>query len=393
MTHNPSLALANTLGSSVANILGSFSVGLVFANFTARPGSPASSLFAGGRGETYSAKIYTTALVVITFFVTFVGPFNEFVQATDHRRRHGHPHRGTTDDPSDTNDDQDGPRPPFIGAGRWVGIVLVLSFFLYLACITYGIYQGVLVAPQVSDESDTSDRDGADTTDTEEEDAEEDDTTFEYRVEAGQRELRRARNAERARLWTGTSIVSWLHFSNNPPTATENAPLLPPQRRLARRKSTFQIIYRLIMSTLLLSLSGYLLSSTAASLAEQCHLSNSTVGVTLLSIGTTLPEKLVAYKSGRKGERGVLIANTVGSNIFLQTLVLGVIWCVRGHVAFGIGQKNGLWIDVAVVLGSSIVLWCVVWFGLYRRWIGVALFVAYLGYLGAAVGMGRVDVD
>lgn len=154
-----------------------------------------------------------------------------------------------------------------------------------------------------------------------------------------------------------------------------------------------QIIYRLVMSTLLLSLSGYLLSSTAASLATQAHLSNSTVGVTLLSIGTTLPEKLVAFKSGRKGERGVLIANTVGSNIFLQTLVLGVIWLVKGHLSFGVTQKNGMWIDVLVIVASSVLLWGIVWFGLYKRWIGWALFAAYLGYVGAAVGMGRVDLD
>lgn len=115
--------------------------------------------------------------------------------------------------------------------------------------------------------------------------------------------------------------------------------------------------------------------------------------MTLLSIGTTLPEKLVAFKSGRKGERGVLIANTVGSNIFLQTLVLGVIWLVKGHLSFGISSKNGMWIDVLVMVASSVLLWGIVWFGLYKRWIGVALFAAYLGYVGAAVGMGRVDLD
>ena len=176
-------------------------------------------------------------------------------------------------------------------------------------------------------------------------------------------------------------------------TATESAPLLPPQRALARRKSTFQIVYRLVISTLLLSLSGYILSATAASLAEQCHVSETTVGLTLLSIGTTLPEKLVAYKSARKGERGVLVANTVGSNIFLQTLVLGVIWLVRGHVDFGIGRNNGLWVDVAVVLASSVVLLVVVWFGLFRRWIGFALFVGYVAYIASVVATGRVDLN
>lgn len=376
ITNNSALALSNTLGSSTANILGSFSIGLVFANFTT-VSSPASSLFrgAGQRGlqasEKMSERIYTSALVVLTLFVVFVGPLWEYIQAKD-RRKH---HRSLVN----------------LGAGRWVGIVLVASFVVYVACIAYGIYRGVLVAPEGSD-SDTSDTSDGDTTDTAEEDAMEDDTTFEYRVRAGNRDRRRARNAQRAAEWTGTWKVP-KPGAVLTVAATESAPLLAPQRALARRKSTFQIIYRLVISTLLLSLSGYILSATAASLAEQCHLSETTVGLTLLSIGTTLPEKLVAYKSARKDQRGVLVANTVGSNIFLQTLVLGVIWLVKGHVSFGIAQNNGLWVDVAVVLASSVALWVVVWFGLFRRWIGLALFVGYVAYIASVVATGRVDLD
>lgn len=230
-TNNPSLALANTLGSSIANILGSFSIGLVFSDFA----SPRSTEGRQGRAETYSAKIYTTALLVITFFVAFVGPFNEYVQAR-HHRRHA---------PSIA------PSAPFFSAGRWVGAVLILSFIIYLAFITLGIYRGVLVAPEGSDSGTDSTGDNEDTTDTEEEDAEEDDTTFEYRVEAGRRELRRIRNAERAREWTSTyssapfaitykqaspkarrtprsSLPSVVSPVGNPPSKSSIASLCPP---------------------------------------------------------------------------------------------------------------------------------------------------------------------
>lgn len=189
ISKNPALALSNTLGSSTANILGSFSIGLVFAEFTTLA-SPASSLFRGSAGsrllrnETTSERIYTSALVVLTLFIVFVGPLWEYIQAKDARRRHGHRFAG-------------------IGAGRWVGIVLVTSFVVYIACIAFGIYRGVLVAPEGSD-SDTSDSSEGDTTDSAEEDAMEDDTTFEYRVEAGNRDRRRARNTQRAGEWTGT---------------------------------------------------------------------------------------------------------------------------------------------------------------------------------------------
>ncbi|KAJ9114022.1 hypothetical protein QFC22_005842 [Naganishia vaughanmartiniae] len=327
------------------------------------------------RSENVSARIYSSALVLITVFIALIGPLKEYLQVK-HDSHHG---SGHTSDAT--------------GAGRWVGYTLIALFVLYLSFIAYGIYRGIMVAPEGSDsDSDTSDMsdDGGgayvgygrreDTTetetDTEEEDGEEEDTTFERRVQAGRRDLRRARNAQRAGQWT----------------ATENAPLLPSQRRLARRKSTFQITYRLVLSTLLLSLSGYLLSTTSASLASQAHISQSAVGVTLLSIATTLPEKLVAYKSGVKGQRGVLIANTVGSNIFLQTLVLGVIWVVRGQkVSFDIQSRNGLWIDVLVALVSSVVLWVVVWGGWYKRSVGMGLFLMYMVYIGSVIAMGRVE--
>lgn len=80
-----------------------------------------------------------------------------------------------------------------------------------------------MVAPEGSDsdsDSDTSDttddggygaRGGETTeteTETEEEDGEEDDTTFERRVQAGTRDLRRVRNAHRAGQWTGTCAGS-----------------------------------------------------------------------------------------------------------------------------------------------------------------------------------------
>lgn len=90
----------------------------------------------------------------------------------------------------------------------------------------------------------------------------------------------------------------------------------------------------------------------------------------------------------------MLIANTVGSNIFLQTLVLGVIWAVRGaQVTFDTDSRNGLWIDVVVALVSSGILWVVVWAGWYTRSVGVALFVLYVGYIVSVVLTGRVDVD
>jgi Ca2+/Na+ antiporter len=164
----------------------------------------------------------------------------------------------------------------------------------------------------------------------------------------------------------------------------EHTPLLPRVRRLHHPTPTNQRIVRLILSAALLTLSGVLLSSTTSSLAEILHISQSTAGLTILSIATTLPEKLIAFKSGRKAQAGVLVANTVGSNVFLLTLVLGVVWVAQGQMPLTGGQgmeRMWIWVDVGVVLASSVLLLAVIWLDVLKRWMGIAMFVAYVSYI------------
>jgi Ca2+/Na+ antiporter len=189
-------------------------------------------------------------------------------------------------------------------------------------------------------------------------------------------------------------------------TPTERSPLLPSARTLPypssaednRRRgrlglsTTNHHVLRLVTSTLALSLAGYLLSYTTQSLAIILKLEQSTLGLTLLSIATTLPEKLVAWKSGRKSQTGVLIANTVGSNVFLGTLVLGIVWTVTGNLPLTFGHvDNGkvagikglrwIWVDLGMVLVSSTIMWTVVWVGRFRRSVGVGMLGLYVGYV------------
>ncbi len=132
-------------------------------------------------------------------------------------------------------------------------------------------------------------------------------------------------------------------------------------------------------------------------------LSQSAVGATVLSIATTLPEKLVAYKAGMKRQSGVLVANTVGSNVFLGTLVLGVVYAVRGQAVYDSEDKGrpallrgagGVEIelegraellDAAIALTSAVLLWAIVWSGKFRRWQGALMLVAYVSYIASVI--------
>ena len=115
-------------------------------------------------------------------------------------------------------------------------------------------------------------------------------------------------------------------------------------------------------------------------MADLLHIAQSTAGLTILSIATTLPEKLVAFKSGRKAQAGVLVANTVGSNVFLLTLVLGVVWTARGHMPLA-EMGDWIWVDVGIVLVSSVLLFVIIWLDALKRWMGILMFGVYVLYI------------
>ncbi len=113
---------------------------------------------------------------------------------------------------------------------------------------------------------------------------------------------------------------------------------------------------KLLVSFLLLSLAGYLLSHSILEIASLVHLSDTVLGLTVLSFATTIPEKFLSVMAGlrtapptrppppvrrpslarrasvhdeaeddvARGAASILMAGAAGSNIFLLTLCLGV---------------------------------------------------------------------
>jgi hypothetical protein len=162
----------------------------------------------------------------------------------------------------------------------------------------------------------------------------------------------------------------------------EQTPLLPRSVRAPNKRPvpTYRYIAKLVLSAALLTLAGILLSSTTSSIADLLHITRSTAGLTILSIATTLPEKLVAFKSGRKAQAGVLVANTVGSNVFLLTLVLGVVWTAQGHMPM-VEMGVWIWFDVGIVLVSSLVLFIIILSNALKRWMGSVMFGSYVLYI------------
>ena len=249
---------------------------------------------------------------------------------------------------------------------RFIGALLVLAFALYAASIAYAIYRGIVTAPTRPDSSaGTSLLDG---------DRDEEDTNNE------DEESHRPRQQGDHRSSSSTTSS----------TANHKAKLLdfPFRQTLAWNLLT------LLVSLLALLLAGYILAHSVATLAIDLRLPPTSLGLTLLSLATTLPEKLVAIFASQRGHQGILVANTVGSNIFLLTLCAGVTFLGGGKGVALLGELTVF--DLVVVWHASAAMMGVVWGAkigghdgigaVGRKAIGWAMVGGYVVFLCAELG-------
>jgi len=92
--------------------------------------------------------------------------------------------------------------------------------------------------------------------------------------------------------------------------------------------------------------------SSASTLAKKIGVSSLIIGLTVVSIGTSLPEASVSISSAIKGSNGLSIGNVVGSNIFNILVVLGCS-CIFAPIIMDKGLKKR---DLPILIGTGLLL-------------------------------------
>lgn len=138
----------------------------------------------------------------------------------------------------------------------------------------------------------------------------------------------------------------------------------------------------LILGLLGLWLGAELVVRGATGLARRFGLSELFIGLTVLSIGSDLPELAVAVGAGLRalgGEdvSGIVIGSSIGSAFGQIGLVLGI----SGLVGFIALPKGQVYRHAAALLGSIALLYIVAADGAVSRWEGGLLLVAFTTYL------------
>jgi cation:H+ antiporter len=115
----------------------------------------------------------------------------------------------------------------------------------------------------------------------------------------------------------------------------------------------------------------------AISAAEILGVSQAVIGLTVVAVGTSLPELATATVAALKRESDLAVGNLIGSNVLNILGVLGMTALVRPLSSHGVGV-----VDLGVMVGIVLVSLALMRVGFrLRRWEGALLLVLYAGYV------------
>lgn len=163
--------------------------------------------------------------------------------------------------------------------------------------------------------------------------------------------------------------------------------------KIRRRNEPHDKIYPAWLATVLtigglvaLTLGGRLLVTGAVDIARIAGLSEALIGLTIIAIGTSLPELATSLVAAFKKQSGIAIGNIVGSNIFNIFFVLGTT-----SVIAPLTVAAALLFDMYVAIAATVLLLIfAITGGKHRllRYEGIILLLAYAAYITASIVRG-----
>ena len=115
----------------------------------------------------------------------------------------------------------------------------------------------------------------------------------------------------------------------------------------------------------------------ASSLAATLGVDPAIIGLTIVAMGTSLPELATSVVSASKGNSGIAIGNVLGSNVFNILFILGVT-----GVIYPLDIQGITTLDLSVMVIAMILLWLFSYTKLrIERWEGVVLVLIFAAYM------------
>lgn len=180
-------------------------------------------------------------------------------------------------------------------------------------------------------------------------------------------------------LLTGLAYILWQLLRSEKDNDPAESALASELEELPKMKQRVALFWLVIGLTVLLA-AAQLLVYAATEIALALGVSSMIIGLTIVAIGTSLPELAATIGSAMKGQPDIAIGNIVGSNILNILAVLAV----PGMISATTLDFSALWRDSGMMLALTLML-ALFAYGLNSRAVitrfeGIVMLLAWIGY-------------
>lgn len=180
-------------------------------------------------------------------------------------------------------------------------------------------------------------------------------------------------------LLTGLAYILWQLLRSEKDTDPAESALASELEELPKMKQSVALFWLVFGLTVLLA-AAQLLVYAATEIALALGISSMIIGLTIVAIGTSLPELAATVGSAMKGQPDIAIGNIVGSNILNILAVLAV----PGMISATTLDFSALWRDSGMMLALTLML-ALFAYGLNSRAVitrfeGIVMLLAWIGY-------------
>ena len=150
------------------------------------------------------------------------------------------------------------------------------------------------------------------------------------------------------------------------------------------KKDIIISIIKVIVGITAIIVGGNLVVDNAVYIAEKLHMSETLIGLTIVAVGTSLPELVTSVVASIKKENDIALGNVIGSNIFNVLFIIGVSSTIKplniSH-AMGFGINKALFDLIILVVSGILVLLIAKISKNMKKWQGACFFMLYVAYV------------
>lgn len=144
----------------------------------------------------------------------------------------------------------------------------------------------------------------------------------------------------------------------------------------AKQMAIWKAILLTIIGLALIILGSNVTVDAATAIAKAFGVSERFIGLTIVALGTSLPELFTSVSAARKHNADIAIGNIVGSNIFNILFVVGISSIII-PVPFA---SNFIFDTIVAIVAAALLLVCCLKTKSLKRWAGILMLICYAAY-------------